>query len=150
MPRTIRHLISLQHPPELVWDYLTKPELLAKWLMPNNFQPTIGHQFRFTARPLPRFGFDGNIYCEVLEIIPLKKLAYSWQGGPGPRKFTLDSIVTWTIKETADGTDLLLEHSGFRGTKNFLTYFVMNKGWVKIQKRLLKLIAPTAYVHPTT
>lgn len=149
MKKAIRHLISLPHPPELVWDYLTRPHKLAEWLMPNDFQLAIGHRFRFTARPLPRFGFDGNIYCEVLEIIPLKKLAYSWRGGPGPGKVTLDSIVTWTITETPAGTDLLLEHSGFQVPKNFLTYFVMSKGWVRIQRRLFKQITP-AYAHPAT
>jgi len=149
MQRTIRHLISLHHPREKVWDYLTRPELLAQWLMPNNFELAIGHQFRFSARPLPRFGFDGNIYCQVLEIVPMKKLAYTWRGGPEPGTTTLDSIVTWTMIEKPTGTDLLLEHSGFRGTKNFLTYLVMNRGWVKIQKRLSKQIDLTAYVLPT-
>ncbi len=146
MERTIRHLISLQQPPEDIWDYLTKPELLATWLMPGNFQPVIGHQFKFTARPLPRFGFDGNIYCEVLEIVPLKKLAYSWRGGPAPGKITLDSIVTWTLIKKGNGTDLLLEHQGFKGMKNYLSYFVMNKGWVKIGKRLGKQLGLPAYV----
>lgn len=147
MQRTIRHRFSFQHPPEIVWEYLTHPDLLAQWLMPNNFSPIIGHQFKFTARPLPRFGFDGNIYCKVLEIIPNRKLSYSWRGGPSPDKITLDSIVTWTLTEVAGGADLLLEHSGFRGMKNYLSYFVMNKGWVKIGKRLAQKIEPTAHVN---
>jgi uncharacterized protein YndB with AHSA1/START domain len=150
MERTIRHLISFPHPPEVVWDYLTKPELLAKWLMPNNFHATIGHKFQFTARPLPHFGFDGNIYCQVLELVPLKKLSYSWKGGKGPEKITLDSIVTWNIIETENGTDLLLEHKGFKGMKNYLSYLVMNKGWVRIQKRLSNQIDMTTYAHSNT
>lgn len=99
---------------------------------------------------MPRFGFDGNIYCQVLEIVPLKKLAYTWRGGPGPDKITLDTILTWTIIEKADGTDLILEHSGFRGTRNYLSYFVMNKGWVKIAKRLSIQLDLTTYAHPNT
>jgi uncharacterized protein YndB with AHSA1/START domain len=27
------------HPPEKVWRALTDPELLASWLMPNDFEP---------------------------------------------------------------------------------------------------------------
>lgn len=148
MERTIRHLFSYQQPPAIVWDYLTKPELLAQWLMPNDFEPTPGRRFRLTAKPRPRFGFDGNIYCQVLEVVPRKRLVYSWRGGPDSKRVTLDSVVTWTLTETADGTDLLLEHSGFKGMSNYLSFLVMNRGWMRIAKRLRQQLNTSSHVKP--
>lgn len=140
MQRNIRHQFIFPHPPEIVWDYLTDPVLLSQWLMPNDFRPVAGHKFRFRAKAQTRLGFDGNIYCEVLEVIPFKKLSYAWRGGPGSGKVSLDSIVVWTLTEKENGTELLLEHKGFDGMKNFIAYLVMNKGWVRIGKRMLRRI----------
>ena len=45
------------HPVDRVWAALTSSEALAAWLMPNDFQPVVGH--RFTFRTKPAAGFDG-------------------------------------------------------------------------------------------
>ncbi|RYE26533.1 MAG: SRPBCC domain-containing protein [Sphingobacteriales bacterium] len=137
MQKEIRHTFSFQHPPEVVWEYLTKKELIAEWLMENDFKLQLGHKFTFKTKPKINLGFDGTVYCEVLEIIPLQKLSYSWKGGAGAKPL-LDSIVVWTLTPTATGTDLLLEHKGFKGVKNYLPYLIMNKGWQKIGKRIGK------------
>jgi uncharacterized protein YndB with AHSA1/START domain len=136
MQRDIRHTWFLQSPPETVWDYLTIPELLAQWLMESDFQPVVGHKFMFNTKPKVKLGFDGMIYCEVLEVNPIKKLVYSWKGGPGKGKITLDSVVTWTLVPKDNGTELQLVHAGFTGVKNYISYLIMNKGWEKIIKRL--------------
>src|SRR5579871_6973181 len=112
MTRTIKHSFFYSHSPETVWEYLTKTELIAQWLMPNDFLPVVGYEFRFTIKPIPEFEFDGIIYCKVLEIVPLKKLVYTWKGGPGDGTTNLDSVVTWTLVEKNNGTELLLEHTG--------------------------------------
>jgi uncharacterized protein YndB with AHSA1/START domain len=44
------------HPPELVWRALTDREVLAEWLMPNDFAPVVGHTFTMRTDPGP--GFD--------------------------------------------------------------------------------------------
>ena len=135
MQKEIRHQFTFSHSPEKVWDFLTDPELLAQWLMPNDFKPIVGHKFQFGAKPKFPLGFDGRIYCEVLEIVPYKKLVYTWTGGMSTENPSLDSVVTWTLTPTGKGTVLTLEHTGFKG-KNYLAYIIMNKGWVKIGKRL--------------
>lgn len=146
MQKDIRHQFVFSHPPEVVWEYLTDPELLAQWLMPSDFKPVVGHKFRFNTRPKVKFGFDGIIYCEVLEIIPCKKLTYSWKGGMSKEKPSLDSIVVWTLTPDDDnGTVLLLEHKGFRGIKNYFPYLIMNKGWAKIGKRLIRQLNLAVY-----
>lgn len=134
----IRHQFTFSQPPEVVWEYLTNSKLLAQWLMPNDFKPIVGHKFQFGAKPKFPLGFDGRIYCEVLEIIPNKKLVYTWRGGLSKENPSLNSIVIWTITPTENGAVLTLEHKGFKGMKNYLAYLIMNKGWAKIGKRLSK------------
>lgn len=136
MQRTIKHQFTFPQPPKVVWEYLTDSELLAQWLMPNDFQPIVGHKFQFRSKPMPKFGFDGIVHCEVLEILDYKKLVYSWKGG------SLDSIVVWTLIPTDNGTVLTLEHKGFKGFKNLLPYIIMNRGWLKIGKKLFKQLNP--------
>jgi uncharacterized protein YndB with AHSA1/START domain len=138
MERNIVHKWYYDHSPEVVWKYLTDPELLKEWLMENNFRPELGYKFRFRTRSKINLGFDGNIYCEVLEIVPARKLSYTWVGGPGNGKITLDSVVTWTLTPKGSGTELLLEHKGFKGFKNFISYLIMNKGWVIILRKKLQ------------
>lgn len=56
------------HPPAKVWRALTDPGLMARWLMPNDFKAEVGHEFTFTTEPVAQVGFDGIVYCRVLEI----------------------------------------------------------------------------------
>jgi uncharacterized protein YndB with AHSA1/START domain len=135
MKRTIKHEFTFAQPPGVVWAYLTDSALLEEWLMPNDFKPVVGHQFSFRTRPRFKLRFDGTIYCEVLELVPERRLVYSWKGGTSRDRPSLDSIVTWTLMPANGGTLLSLEHSGFTGMRNFLAYLIMNKGWLKIGRR---------------
>lgn len=85
---------------------------------------------------MPNFGFDGIVHCEVLAVDPYRKLIYSWKGG------SLDSLVEWALSPTDTGTVLTLEHKGFKGIKNYLPYLIMNRGWIKIGKKLFKKLNP--------
>jgi uncharacterized protein YndB with AHSA1/START domain len=116
---------DLPYAPERVWAALTDSELLASWLMPNSFKPSVGHHFRFQAQPLP--GWDGVVRCEVLACEPYTRLQYSWKGG-SEQIGMLDTVVTWTLTPTAGGTLLQLEQSGF-GPQNLFAYENMGNGW---------------------
>jgi len=99
------------HPPEKVWRAVTQRELLADWMMPNDFQPVVGHKFKFTAQPVANW--DGVVAGEVLEAQPHTRLAYRWAvGGTSPG--ALVTAVTLTLTPTATGTHLRMEQSGFR------------------------------------
>src|SRR5262249_37161707 len=139
MTKSIQHTLFFPHTPEVVWEYLTTSELLAQWLMPNDFQPIVGHDFQFRTRPMEKFDFDGICYCKVLEVVPHKRLSYSWKGGPGDGKITLDSIVVWTLNEKDNGTELSIDHSGFKEA-NFSIYALMDAGWLKNMKEIGELI----------
>jgi uncharacterized protein YndB with AHSA1/START domain len=140
MTKTIHHNYFFPHPPPVVWDYLTKAELMEQWLMKNDFQPVVGYDFQFRTNPIPKLDIDGIFHCKVLEIVPYKKLSYSWKAGPGNGQVSLDSIVVWTLTAKDNGTELSLLHSGFREIEDFNIYSGMNEGWLKNTQKIAGLI----------
>jgi uncharacterized protein YndB with AHSA1/START domain len=129
MKKMIKYNWFFEQLPETVWKFLTTSELMAQWLMKNDFELLPGRKFMFKANPHPDLDFDGNVYCEILEIDPVKKLVYSWKSGPGEGKINLDSIVTWILIPKKGGTELILEHTGFAELNNEMLFQAMNKGW---------------------
>jgi uncharacterized protein YndB with AHSA1/START domain len=131
MRKEINQTWLFQQTPQEVWEYLTKPDLLAQWLMETDFQPTVGHKFRFICEAIA--------YCEVLEVQPFSRLSYSWQGdsidGSGP----FHSTVTWTLTPDTGGTRLQLVHNGFRVLEDLLGH---EKGWVACGSRLSERLNP--------
>ena len=140
MTKSIKHQFFFPHPPEAVWEYLTNSELMELWLMKNTFQPIIGHDFQFMTKPIPSLDFDGIFYCKVLEIVPLKKLSYSWKSGPGDGMITLDSLVVWKLQPTDKGTEIFLEHSGFDKEENLNFYNGLTHGWLEKFQKIADLL----------
>ncbi len=104
----IAFAFDLRHPPEKVWRALTEPALLKDWLLPvveGTLEPGAG--FIFQTEPHP--GWDGTVHCRVLEIERHRTLRYSWVVGG-----MLDTVVTFSLTPTADGTHVTLVQSGFR------------------------------------
>jgi uncharacterized protein YndB with AHSA1/START domain len=130
----------LPHPPARVWRALTDPELLARWLMPNDFTPVVGHRFTFRTRPQPAYGFDGIVHCEVLEVRPERLLRLTWRGG------RLDTTVTWTLRAEGRGTRLLLEHAGFDpdDPAQLHAFTVLGGGWRSHVMRALERLLASA------
>ncbi len=119
------------HPPEKVWRALTESDLIAQWLMKNDFQPVVGHRFQMRMDPMPHW--DGVISCEVLAVKPPEQLAYSW-GALG-----LESVVAWTLTATAGGTLVRMEHSGF-GADQEAAYKGATYGWRGFFGKLEQLV----------
>ena len=126
------------HAPERLWKVLTDGELIARWLMaPSGFEPVVGKHFTFKTKPAGEW--DGTIHCEVLELVPNERLAYSWKGGHDSNTgygSRLESVVTWTLTKVDGGTRLRLVHSGFELPKHELAYQSMGSGWRKILHQL--------------
>lgn len=125
------------YPIERVWRALTDSEAMADWLMENDFKPEIGHRFQFQTKPAP--GFDGIVNCEVLELRPPSRLAFSWKGGG------IDTVATFTLEPVPEGTHLRLEHTGFSGMKATLVSYILGGGW----KRILGVALPSAAARYT-
>jgi len=126
------------HAPETIWKTLTNGEMMGLWLMaPTGFEPVKGK--RFTYQTTAAGAWDGVIHCEVLEVIPNERLAYSWKGGHeanagyGSR---LDTVVTFTLSKAESGTRLRLVHSGFVMPENEMAFTTMGGGWKKVVPRI--------------
>lgn len=104
MLRTIKTQVFYPYPPQRIWQVLTERRALSAWLMDNDFEPRVGHKFRFQHSTSP--GLDGTIHCEVIELAQPKCLSYTWQDS----LMHQPSIVTWTLEPVDGGTRLQLEH----------------------------------------
>jgi uncharacterized protein YndB with AHSA1/START domain len=118
----------LPHPPARVWRALVDPGELARWLMPNDFRPVVGHRFTLIGKPIEATGFSGTVHCEVLDIEPERMLRISWSDPEGSE---LDTVVTWTLEAEGRGTRLFLEHSGFDPDDPVqqMALRIMDSGW---------------------
>jgi uncharacterized protein YndB with AHSA1/START domain len=102
----------LPYPQERVWRVLTDPELIADWLMPNDFKLEAGHRFGIDSDPIRACGLSGTGYCEVLAFDEGKMLRIAWTAAHENSR-RLDSTVTFTLAPEGTDTRLLIEHDGF-------------------------------------
>jgi uncharacterized protein YndB with AHSA1/START domain len=135
---SIQRQVTLPQPPDAVWRALTESAALADWMMPNDFQPRVGHRFTFQSQPNPQYGFDGLIHCEVLECTPPSSLAYTWDAGPlqGTR-------VSYRLEPAGAGTTLHFEHTGFDTSQEWSGGVVQGaeQGWDWMLGRLEQAVA---------
>jgi len=123
---------DIPHPLEKVWRALTAQPLIEDWLMANDFEPTVGHEF--TLRTQAVGGWNGIIDCEVLAVEPPQKLSYTWAS------MGLESVVTFTLAPTSSGARLRMEQSGFPAdaTQNIRG---AEYGWNNFLGRLEQVVA---------
>lgn len=131
MKREVRLDVIYPHPPERVWKAITDRDALQKWLMPNDFQPRLGHRFQF-LKDAPDKRNRRVIHCEVVELDAPHRLAFTWRSEPdGP-----PDLVSWTLEPVEAGTRLRLEHIAVEGLAPFQAHF--DPRW---QSRLSHLLA---------
>ncbi len=123
----------LPHAPETIWRALTTGELIGRWLMmPTGFEAVKGK--RFTFQTTPAGAWDGVIHCEVLEVVPNERLAYTWKSGHKDNAgygSVLDTVATFTLSRVENGTRLRVVHSGFVLPRNDTAFRSMGDGWKK-------------------
>lgn len=127
--------------PQQIWPALVRPELIGRWLMETDFEPTVGRRFRL--RSWPSGAWDGVLRCEVLEVAPHERLAYTWTGGTPDNVgygAPIDSEVTWTLRPAPGGAWLRLEHAGFKSPENDAVFVAMSCGWAHICQRLIGVV----------
>lgn len=107
MLRDLKLNVFYPYSPERVWQVITNRRALAAWLMDNDFEPRVGHKFRF--QPRPEQGFEGTIYCEVIELDEPRCISYTWRGS----FMCKPTVVTWRLLPVDGGTQLQVEHTGF-------------------------------------
>ena len=122
-------------PVEKVWNALTDNEQMKQWYFKiAAFKPEVGFEFTFDG------GSKEKTYthlCKVLEVIPNKKLSYSWRY----KDYEGNSVVTFELFDEGDKTRLKLTHTGLetfpKNNKDF-TEESFAKGWTYITGTSLK------------
>jgi uncharacterized protein YndB with AHSA1/START domain len=117
-----------------VWEHITDPKRIAGWLMENDFEATVGKEFSMNCNT------EGEIACVVKEIVPERKLVYSFRSEDIP----VETLVTITLAKEGDRTRLTLVHSGWdtlppdqQGIAD--TY---DGGWAGFLEKLQELLSP--------
>jgi uncharacterized protein YndB with AHSA1/START domain len=119
---------TLNAPVAKVWKALTDVNQMRAWYFDlKEFKPEIGFEFEFVVE------HEGNAYhhlCKVREVIPQKKIAYTWRykGEPG------DSLVTIELLPEGEKTRLKLTHTGIETFPKTPAYARKNfeQGWTQI------------------
>lgn len=124
-----------QSPVSRVWKAITETDQIRQWSFNMvEFRPEPGFEFKFEG------GKDDIVFhhvCKVVEVIPEKKLSYSWryEGYEG------NSLVTIELFAEGVGTRLRLTHSGLETFPQDSTDFAREnyqEGWNQIIGTSLK------------
>ena len=97
---------SFNAPVARVWKAITDVEEMRRWYFDlKEFKPEVGFEFEFIVE---HEGMKYHHLCKVTEVIPKKKLAYTWRykGHEG------NSLVTFELFANGDKTRLKLTHEG--------------------------------------
>ena len=102
---------TLDAPIERVWQALTTPDEVARWLGCLEFKPVVGHVFYMQpdADRRARGDTTGATHCELLELRAPTRLAFSWFFPDTPKTHV-------TLELRAEGparTHLTLTHTGW-------------------------------------
>ncbi|MDP4149329.1 MAG: SRPBCC domain-containing protein [Bacteroidota bacterium] len=116
-------------PATAVWQALTDNNKMKEWYFQlEDFKPVLGFEFSFVG------GSPEKQYvhlCRITEVIPGKKLAYSWQYKDYPG----ESEVSFELFPEGDKTRLKLTHAGLhtfpQDNKDFARGS-FEKGWTHI------------------
>lgn len=105
MPVVIERVYDV--PAERVWSAITNRDEMAVWYFDlQAFKAEVGFEFSFEGGADPE-----NPYihlCKVKEVIPEKKLSYSWRY----KGYAGESVVTFELEGNGDKTQLRLTHEG--------------------------------------
>lgn len=112
---------------ERVWAYLTDSDLRRRWLAAGTMSQTVGASFELvwrndeiSASPSERpagFSEEGRATCQITELVPLRKLSFSWPG-VGEVTFELEPVgdevlLTVTHRRLADRAVTLMVGAGW-------------------------------------
>ena len=130
---------TFPHAAATIWKALTTGPLMERWLgmKPAGFEPVKGNSF--TYQTTPAGAWNGVISCEVLEVKLNERLVYAWRGGHEANEgygSRLDTVVTFSLVEVANGTRVRVVHSGFVLPKNGTAFKNMSGGWKKVVGRI--------------
>jgi uncharacterized protein YndB with AHSA1/START domain len=123
-------------PVEKIWKAITDKNEMKKWYFTlDEFKPVVGFEFSF-----PGQGQKGEKYihlCKVTEVIPMKKLSYSWTYKDYPGY----SVVSFELFEEGKQTRVKLTHAGLESFPQNNPDFAKESfagGWTQLITKHLK------------
>ena len=96
--------VEINAPPARMWRAITDINEMKHWGF-EDFKPEVGFEFQFYGGPPEKKYLH---LCKVTEVVPNKKLTYSWQYGG----YTGISYVTFELFAEGNKTRLKLTHAG--------------------------------------
>ena len=126
--------------PEKVWRALTEPQMLMQWMGPSDAFKTpvaetdlrVGGRYHIVMQAP-----DGEVHDlsgVYREIVPNKKLVYTWAWKSTPER---ESLVTIELRAAGGGTEFTLRHEQFADEAARDHH---NQGWTGCLGRLEKLV----------
>lgn len=126
--RSHEHTLTIEAPPEVIWEAITDPEALTRWFpFEADVQPGPGGVIRYAW---------GNLecVCRIEAWEPPRHLRTTWmehavgQEGPSVERGRL--AVDWSVEGQGGRTVLRLVHSGFGANKRWEDeYDGTRRGW---------------------
>lgn len=131
----INQTITLDASIQKVWNVVSTSKGIESWFMPNDFEPTVGHEFHLQS-PF------GPSPCKVLEVEEPNKISFTWD--------TDGWFVSFLLKELGQNqTEFTLIHGGWKkddsvvpkaNEESAVIRERMNGGWTGILQELRKVV----------
>jgi uncharacterized protein YndB with AHSA1/START domain len=121
----IQREVRIEASPQTVWRHLQDPDLLAGWLMRNDYRPEVGAEFRFYSTP--HSDWDGVVHCRVVELDEPRRMAFTWNAND----IGADTLVSLDLEPDGDSTVVRLHHTNFDGATGDVDTLVRrhDAGW---------------------
>ena len=126
---------TLDAPVDKVWKAITDKDQMKQWYFDlAEFKPEVGFEFSFRGQ-----GHKGEQYlhhCKITDVIPGKKLRYSWQY----EKYGGNSFVSFELFPEGNKTRIKLTHEGletFPANNPDFAQESFTAGWTELIGKLL-------------
>jgi uncharacterized protein YndB with AHSA1/START domain len=110
---------TMAHAPQKVYAAFTEPARIVQWFGPRGYETIdaqvdlrAGGAYRFTMRQADG-GEPFSVAGVYEEIVPGKRLAFTWHWENSKPGEEFDSLVTVEFLDAAEGTELVLRHERF-------------------------------------
>jgi uncharacterized protein YndB with AHSA1/START domain len=91
----------------VIWRHLEDPDLLAGWLMRNDFRAEKGAGFQFWKQAAGEW--DGTISSRLVEFDPPRRMSFTWNANT----IGTDTLVTIELEAQGEGTLVRLLHTNW-------------------------------------
>ena len=123
---------------EKVFEAWTRPDLIKQWMGPGPINVTlarsdarVGGEYRIE---MDNAGTRYATYGEYLEIVPNRKLVFTW-GWEGPNRY--ETLVTVSLEDKDGGTELTLVHERFASAEDIGRH---EHGWTGSLEKLVAVV----------